>query len=227
MKFQVKDISGQRFGRLTVVELTGKKTKSGNAIWLCQCDCGKFTEADSGSLRVGDKVSCGCYTKDRMSVLNKTHGGRNEKLYLVWMNMRRRCNDPKDVNYSNYGGRGIRICHEWENYAEFRKWAIASGYDPNAMKSQCTLDRIDVNGNYEPENCRWADLIMQANNKRTNRTITYNGKTQSMKQWSEELGIKYSLLQKRLYAGWKFEDAISKPLREVGRKDSIQSATAV
>ena len=164
MKFQVRDLTGQRFGRLAVLELTGKKTKSGNVIWKCRCDCGNVTEADSGSLRVGYKISCGCFQRDHARALNMSHGGRNERLYLVWMDMRRRCRDENDKNYCNYGGRGIEVCEEWQDYETFREWAVTHGYDRDAKRGECTLDRIDVNGNYEPRNCRWVDLKTQANN---------------------------------------------------------------
>lgn len=224
-RFRVKDLTGQKFGRLTVMELTGKKTKSGNAIWICQCECGNITEADSGSLRVGYKVSCGCFAKDHARSLNISHGGRNERLYLVWMDMRRRCRDEKDENYKNYGGRGIKVCKEWQDYAVFRNWALTHGYDKNAKYSTCTLDRIDVNGNYEPSNCRFVNMKVQCNNKRNNRVIEFNGETMTAVQWARKLGMNDSIVSKRLNAGWSIERALTEPPRVTKR--TVSSAKAV
>ena len=209
----IRDFTGQRFGKLTVIELTDKRTKSKNVIWKCKCDCGNTTEADSGELGSGSKKSCGCIVSERAKTLNRTHGGRNDRLYLVWMDMRRRCRDVNDHNYTNYGGRGIKVCDEWQNYPAFKEWAIKNGYNPYAERSKCTLDRINVNGNYEPSNCRWVDVITQCNNKRNNRLITHNGITQTITMWAREYDMKPALLHKRLNAGWDFERAVSTPSR--------------
>lgn len=213
------DISGQRCGRLTAIEYTGRKTKpGGNAIWLFRCDCGNYVERPRSMLKYSKTPSCGCYVRERMGNLNKTHGGRNDRLYLVWMDMRRRCSDKKDKNYFRYGGRGITVCDEWQDYAVFKQWAMSSGYDPTAKHLVCTIDRIDTNGNYCPENCRWVDAKAQNNNRRTNKLIDYRGKTQTLKQWSEELGLNYSLVCKRLSAGWDLERAFFQPARVTKRK---------
>lgn len=205
------DITGKRFGRLTAIEFTGKRTKpSGNAIWLFQCDCGNLTERPIPPSKIKNP-SCGCYVRDRASTLNKTHGGRHDRLYLVWMDMRRRCFDKKDKGYKHYGGRGITVCNEWKDYEVFRKWAYSNGYDETAQSHKCTIDRIDVNGNYEPQNCRWVDNKAQCNNRRNNRMIEYRGRVQTLRQWSDELGFSYSLVSKRLYAGWNVEKAFTQP----------------
>lgn len=204
------NLTGQKYNRLTALYFTGKKTKRGhNNIWMCVCDCGSLVEVDTASLRSGATKSCGCYTRDRMAQLNKTHGGRNERLYLVWMDMRRRCNDPKDANYKFYGARGISVCKEWEDYAVFREWACQSGYDKTAKRAKCTLDRIDVNKGYCPENCRWVDMVIQQNNKRSNLYITYNGKTQTAAQWEREIGLPRCVVAKRIRRGWSIERALS------------------
>lgn len=203
------ELTGQRFGRLTPIEWTGKKTKSGhNYIWLCKCDCGNYVEVSTGDLRSGSTVSCGCYTRDRMSKLNRTHGGRKERLYLVWMDMRRRCRDPKDVEYENYGGRGISVCDEWQSYEPFRAWAMSHGYDETAKQGQCTLDRIDTNKGYYPENCRFVDMKVQCNNKRNNCLVTYNGKTQTAAQWERELWLKRGSVAKKIKQGCSVEKAL-------------------
>lgn len=214
------DISGQRFGRLTALAFTGRRTKPGhNAIWLFKCDCGNYVERVRPCEKYSKTPSCGCFVRERAANLNKTHGGRNERLYLVWMDMRRRCYDKKDLNYSNYGGRGITVCEEWKDYAKFREWAIATGYDKEAKRQACTIDRIDRNGDYTPENCRWADSVTQNNNKKNNIVIEYNGKKQTLPEWSRELGFKYSLVLNRLTSGWDFERAITQKPRVCKKRD--------
>ena len=221
----IVDITGQRFGRLVAVCYTGKKTfPSGNAIWQFKCDCGNTVERTRPDVKVSKTPSCGCYVKERASNLNKTHGGRHDRLYLVWMDMRRRCSDKKDSNYSRYGGRGIKVCDEWKEYSAFKYWAYQSGYNPDAKYGKCTIDRIDTNGNYCPGNCRWADAKTQNNNRRNNRVIEFNGKKQTLKQWTEELNLNYGMIDKRLNAGWDVERAFSQPQR-ITRRTVIHKET--
>lgn len=214
------DISGQRFNKLTALYPTGEKSKNGhNAIWMCLCDCGNLTKANTGQLRCGGKKSCGCAVIEHASNLNRIHGGREERLYSVWIDMRRRCSDPKDRNYKNYGGRGISVCDEWAtDYSAFREWAVSAGYDELAARGVSTLDRIDVNGNYEPVNCRWVNSKTQCNNKRNNVSITYDGKTMTATEWSRYLGFSRNLVWKRLNAGWSVERALTKKPRVTKRR---------
>jgi len=140
----IKDLTDQRFGKLTVIKLDCKD-KRGECKWLCKCDCGNETVVYGSHLRKGDTVSCGCV----MRTANKTHGESKTRLYKIWLHMKDRCNNPNGDHYCYYGGRGITYTPIWEDFNEFKSWAINNGY-----KDNLTIDRIDVNGNYEPDNCR-------------------------------------------------------------------------
>lgn len=217
------DLTGQKFGKLTALSLA-ERSKSGNIRWLCQCDCGKMVVVHGSSLRKGSTKSCGCLQKQRCSEVNTRHGGSNSRLYNEWASMKARCNNKNNKRYHRYGGRGIIVCEEWSNNFEaFRDWALSNGYDENAPFGQCTIERIDVNGNYDPANCRWANMKEQQNNKQGNRFITYNGKTQTVKQWAEELGIDYHCLYTRLIEReWPIEKAFTRPTRKKPRKLGTQ-----
>lgn len=144
---------------------------------------------------------------------NYKHGLSNERLYHVWYGMMYRCYNPNCEGYKNYGGRGIVICDEWRNdYFAFKKWAYESGYDDKAPKGVCTIDRIDVNGNYEPSNCRWATTIQQGRNTRRNLLVTYNGETKPLSEWCEELNLKYDPIHNRIEKGWDVTLAFNTPL---------------
>ena len=131
------------------------------------------------------------------------------RLYSLWCGMRSRCNYKGNIHYKNYGGRGIKVCDEWNNYWNFREWAYSNGYNKTAKRGECTLDRINVNGNYEPSNCRFVDNKFQCNNKTTNIKITFKGKKYTLKQWSEITGIKVATLQQRYHKGWNVEKILT------------------
>ena len=158
------DISGNRYGKLLVVCRAQKTDSAGSAHWICRCDCGNMTVVARPNLIRGKTSSCGC----SRALTTYRHGGWHTRLYRTWANMKARCLNPNKPNYKNYGGRGIAVCAEWANdFVRFRDWALAAGY-----RDDLTIERIDVNGNYEPSNCAWIPLTEQARNKRTrNATV--------------------------------------------------------
>jgi hypothetical protein len=150
----IKNLIGEKFGLLTVIA-KAKKRNGTNPVWLCICECGNETEVIQENLLNGHTTSCGCNSsRNRIGDRTRTHNMSNTRLYRVWRGMIARCNYPSHDMYPNYGGRGIKICKDWNDYQTFYDWAMANGYNPDASFGECTIDRINVNGNYCPENCR-------------------------------------------------------------------------
>lgn len=192
-------LHGQRFGSLVVVRRTGKRTSRG-VYWLCRCDCGKRTSVPTSDLRIGNTRSCGCGQKAAAAKSCRArtkHGSYGVRLYNIWHGMRLRCHHPKNISYPRYGGRGISICDEWNEFSIFKAWAISHGYADGL-----SIDRIDFDGDYEPCNCRWIPLKDQAGNRSTTRKITYDGRTQSSAAWGRERGINPNSIRYRIHAGW-------------------------
>lgn len=216
---KVIDLVGQKFGRLTVLEQAGYYTRPNGkreAHWKCICDCGTTKIVRGSALRGGTTVSCGCYCREIHTIHGGCIGRKNERLYAVWTNIKGRCYTITDDAYELYGGRGIKMCDEWHyDYGSFREWALNNGYDETAHSHQCTLDRIDPNGNYCPENCRWADPEVQQNNKRTNFIIEYCGEERTLAQWSKILDVDMIVLWSRLRKyKWTVEKAFTTPVRK-------------
>lgn len=205
----VIDLSGKRFGNWRVLSCAGRN-KSGGAVWKCECSCGNVRIVDGRSLRSGASTNCGCL---RPHVGKPKHSGRNERLYGVFRGMIDRCENKNCAQYERYGGRGITVCDEWRNdYSKFRDWALSSGYQSEADKYKCTIDRIDNNKGYSPENCRWVSQKAQSNNKGNNHLLTYNGETHTITEWSEITGIRKDTLRRRIEVyGWSIARALTEP----------------
>lgn len=188
MKPTHKDLADQIFNRLTAIKYVG------DGCWLTKCTCGNEKKVKTHGLTSGTTGSCGCLRQESMAKGNRKHGMCGTKPYIIWYAMKQRCLNPNSSRYFNYGGRGITICDKWKkSFVGF--WEdMSHGYVDGL-----SLDRIDVNGNYEPSNCRWVELWEQNNNQRSNIRITIDGKTLNAKQWSEEVGLKYHTIISRIY----------------------------
>ena len=203
-----KDLTGMKFGRLTVIKQTedhiepsGRKV----AMWECLCDCGNIYNVSGKRLKGNITKSCGCLQKDYPN--GTTHGMSGTDIWLHWKSMKNRCNckTESSLSYKNYYLRGITYCKEWEDFEPFLEWAIDNGYEEGL-----TLERKDNNKGYFPDNCCWTDMRNQANNRRSNNLITYNKKTLTETQWAREIGIKPSALWARIHVlGWDIEKALT------------------
>lgn len=212
---------GDRYSRLTIVKEVERKNKVRRR-FLCQCDCGNTKEIDLCNLNNGNTSSCGCLWKEVISKSSVTHGLSGTRIYRSWAHMLGRCGNENDKRFEHYGERGIEVCEEWLDFQNFYDWATENGYS-----DELTIDRIDVNGNYEPSNCRWATWKEQQNNRRNNRLITFNNETLTSEEWADRLGIDSGTIRYRLSIGWTVKDALMKPARKnklisfKGRKQNI------
>lgn len=194
-----KDLTGQKFGELTVCSRA--KNKGKHAAWNCLCSCGAITVVSATHLISGHTQSCGH--------LSRSHEMTGTRLYRIWHGMKARCFFVDTTHYPYYGGRGITVCAEWsDSFEAFRDWALANGYRDNL-----TIDRIDVNGNYCPENCHWATTMQQGRNRRNNVFYDINGEVHTIPEWSRISGIKIHTIQQRLKRGWNIERAVFSPLK--------------
>lgn len=198
---------GKKFGRWTVIK-KGKKNRGGQC-WICKCDCGNIKSVYYNNLKSKKSQSCGCLRKERSIASSTKHGMRNSRIYRIWGRIKNRCLKENSRDYHIYGGRGIKICKEWEDSFEaFYKWAIENDYSDDLQ-----IDREDNDGDYEPSNCRWTTQKENARNRRTNILFEYNGKTKCMIEWAEEYDIPYYTLYHRLRKrNWSIEKALTTPL---------------
>lgn len=202
----LKELTGQRFGRLVVVA-RAENDKYGEARWLCRCDCGRKVIVRGASLRCGDTKSCGCLKREKAKLSATTHGKFQTRLYKTWKNMKSRCYNPNTIRFSDYGCRGITVCEEWRHdFQAFYDWAMSHGY-----RNDLSIDRIDNDGPYSPENCRWTDNETQCNNRRSNHSVTFQGETHTIREWEKMLGFKCGTIWTRIKAGWPVELALTEP----------------
>lgn len=205
------DMTGKKYGKLTVLYYVF--TKNRKAFFNCKCECGNICTISGTNLRTGKTKSCGCLQKLKANEIIKNvntsgkrgvyikHGFRYKKIYKHWCKMKSRCYNKNSDNFKYYGGRGITVCEEWKNsFTKFKEWAMQNGY-----KDNLTLDRIDVNGNYEPSNCRWVNFTYQIRNRRNTIKIIYNNEVKPLSEWCEKYNINYKLAYSRYKKNWSFE----------------------
>ncbi len=209
-----RDLTGQKFGRLTALNRAQDYlSPSGRrrTMWRCACDCGKECTIEAYNLSHGKQVSCGCYRDEQLSRRQKKHGMTDTRLYFVWCGIKNRCYNPNVYEYRFYGARGISMCEQWKNdFLVFYNWAIECGYDISAPRGMYTIDRIDCNGNYCPENCRWVTQMEQANNLRSNHIVEYDGETNTIAEWSRITGInQYKIRNRIVCLGWSARRALT------------------
>ena len=200
------DLTGQKYGRLTVLGRVWR-LNSNNTFWLCRCDCGNLRIVSVQNLRSGNSQSCGCLQKELTANRETVHGMKHTRLYNIWINIRQRCQNSNNPAFKNYGGRGIHMCDEWQQFKPFYEWAMTNGYS-----EELEIDRINNNGCYSPDNCRWVTRETQANNTRKNHYVTYKGETHTISEWSEIIGISKQTLCSRIN-NWSIERALTTPVQ--------------
>lgn len=202
-----KDITGEVFYRLTVIRENGRKnTGRKEILWECKCCCGNIINTTKQNLSSGCTKSCGCYALDVRKNMHKTHGMSGSHLYNIWAGIKQRCLDENNNAYENYGGRGIKICEDWKNSFTSFYNDMNKGY-----KKGLEIDRIDNNGNYELSNCRWSNSKEQANNRRSNIILEFNGVKRNITQWSEITKISSKIIFQRINRGWSIEKSLTSP----------------
>lgn len=209
---KVKDLTGQKFSRLTVTSL--HETRNRKSYWNCVCDCGNNLTTRSDALTSGRAMSCGCLHKESASKVcknrNTTHGKSKSRTYKIWCGIMTRCTNQNASDFKHYGGRGISICARWFTFENFLA-------DMGECPSGLSIDRIDVNGNYDPSNCRWVDMKIQARNTRKNRLLTHNNQTRCVAEWAEIYSVDRCIIKDRLRLGWDTQDALEIPVRHINK----------
>lgn len=202
MSGKVKDLTGQRFGHWTVIS-RGENSPSKQPRWLCRCDCGKEKLVIGATLRNNTSTNCGC-------MQNVTHGGKHTRLYRIWGGMKKRCYNPNADNYKHYGGRGITICDLWlHDFAAFQSWALSHGYNDTL-----SIDRIDNDRGYSPDNCRWVSITDQNRHRSCNNYFSINNQTKTLSEWCDFYRLSYITVWARLQRGWTIEEALEIVKRE-------------
>lgn len=214
-----KNVIGNRYGRVVVLN-DAEDGKRRHRRVFCRCDCGVEKVLSLDGLTKGTIVSCGCRMREIASIYRKTHGKRNTTEFNIWIGIKQRCTNSNNRMYPRYGGRGIKICDRWVN--SFEDFLKDMGCRPSLSHS---IDRIDNDGDYSPENCRWAIHVTQANNTSTNHMIEHNGETKSIADWARETGIPANRIQSRISRGWNFLDILNEPYVTPKRRAEKRNAT--
>ena len=207
LDMSTEDITGKVSGRLTAIERRGVNAQK-RPLWLCECSCGNQKIVEESKLKSGHTRSCGCLKKEAISKVNVTHRLSKAAEYKIWKGIRTRCFNKEVKSFKNYGGRGITVDERWSSFEAF-----FSDMGPRPSPEH-SIERINNEGNYGPENCRWANVKEQANNRRSSHFITFNGITLTVTQWGEKLGFRNGTLSRRLMLGWPVEKALTTPVRK-------------
>lgn len=203
------DLTGKTFGRLYVLAPSDRRDSKKKLHWLCRCSCGKELDVLGASLRSGNTRSCGCIHREQLQQRNFKHGRAHTRLHRVWAAMRERCYNT-NTRYKPWHGRGIKVCAAWDDYAVFEQWALSNGYAIGL-----TIDRIDVNGDYTPDNCRWVTVQQQSWNKTVTRYFEYRGERKCLAEWAKIYGINKPTLYNRVYnLHWDIAKAIEEPVKK-------------
>ena len=207
------NLVGEKYGRLFVIEKAD--SLNGHSRWLCKCDCGNQCIVHTSSLRTGNTTSCGCYKRENAKRLYSTVRQKDKHLYAIWNGIKQRCFNKNNKSYHNYGGRGIKMADSWANdYEVFYNWAISAGY-----RKGLEIDRIDNNGDYCEENCRFVNRTIQANNKRNVKLYTIGEETKTLPEWCRQYNVEYFLIRQRVYKlGWSLEKALTTPKQQQHKK---------
>lgn len=205
---KIHDLTGEAFGRLTALKCVGSDGR--RRLWDCECSCGNRLIVNATALRTGHTKSCGCYKREYASARATIHGLRNTRLFRIWAGTRQRCSNSNNPSYPRYGGRGINVCPEWDrSFTVFYDWALANGYDETL-----TLERIDNDKGYSPENCRWATRLEQGNNKSNTVIVEFRGEVGPVSPLIRKHAVvSEKLVRSRLRKGWTAERALLEPLR--------------
>lgn len=206
---QFQDITGQKFHRLTVISFAGRPKK--RSMWNCVCDCGATRVVCISDLRRGAVKSCGCWSREIAAQRLRIHGMKGTPIYNCWKGINERTSNPNTRCFKNYGGRGITVCDRWKDFANF-----LADMGPT-YQAGLTIERINVNGNYEPSNCCWATPAQQARNKRNNRRITVDGVTRTLVEWAKHSGLPSDVIRHRLNVGWPVAKAVTEPSGECNK----------
>lgn len=218
-RIEPADYIGKKYGRLTIVEYVGR-IKNYQIVMRCKCDCGTMSkDVILSNLKSGITTSCGCVHKERVKDALTKHGYAKSRLYNVWALMKDRCYNERNKYYKDYGGRGIKVCEEWRcSFESFQEWAHNNGY-----KEGLSIDRVDVNGCYEPDNCRWATAKEQARNKRNNIMLKIGGRVAPLSEWAEILNLPYHTIHMRLRNGWDVVPALTTPVNAYRKRSGSAS----